>query len=848
MSTNDFLSHVMRALSWIDNGSGPAILIYDECNIIKYISKRVEYWTGFTSAEVAGEHIGFLLSKDVERKSIAYLDQHPVKPINLYLRTKYSPPLIRYFQLSCQQDGCDLLNIAHLSELTEDLPSQRQTFLMQSAINNVDRPVIILDKERKIVFANHAFSHEFGYEDSETTGKEVSTLLASNHMEVDEYENYAHKTWGMTKICFEPLLRHKNGQDSRFNVTSHPIHNSGELELDGYSIDVFNHITRERQLHQLERDVLHALTSGLSFHGFGDYLCTRVGLILPDVTSSILLLDAEKKLRSWAVGELPSDFSRMVDGLAAGENVGSCGTAAWRGEPVLCNDIQTDPLWSDLKHFALEHNIHSCWSYPIIRRNGSVAGTFAFYATKSELLQTLPENIIATCASLCSLAIEREETQKRMEQLEKFDSLTGLPNRLCLKEYLKNQLESFPTRFITILSIGLRRFKEINEMQGHNVGDYILTILAHRFQHEFTPPGFVSRAGGDVFVIIIPGCTHKDIIGIAEHLTLLVTRTIEVNNYLITPSASIGICYTNATKEEQSVEMLLSNAEKAMFQAKESNTSYLFFDPDINDKIMERLLMGIELKSALASNLLTLNYQPQVNACDESVYGLEALCRWFSPKLGHVSPDRFIPLAEDLGLIDSLGRWTISEVCRQVSQWTRQGICVPGVSINLSPVNFQLSGLPEFITSQLTKYNIPGSILTIEVTERSVMTLTPEMKLQIEAIKKLGISLSIDDFGTGYSNLANLSNLPVDEIKIDRSFTMNSHKERTLSLIEAIIKIGSSLSLRVVAEGVETLEQKELLNNYKCPILQGYYFSKPLNAIDTTKYLQSIQDKQKESN
>lgn len=600
--------------------------------------------------------------------------------------------------------------------------------------------------------------------------------------------------------------------------------------------------SQEQKVRDLERDMLAALTSGLSFEELGRYLCQRVHEIAPDVLPSLLLVEfSSRTLQSWAVEYLPDHFNAAVAGLAIGEGVGSCGTAAARGTRVLTYEIATDPLWAAHRAIALVHGLHSCWSYPIKRRDGSVAATFAFYSREPRWPSILHERIISACVHLCALAVEREESRRQMNKLVQFDSLTGLPNRGRLNEYVDGLLLRSPDKEMGFFCLDIDRLQDINGTLGHVAGDQALVQLGNALQRALKSGEFLCRAEGDLFVIVISGCTISYAAVMAERLLAAVRMPVTLGGHQLSVSASIGI--SHYPDGELDREALFNNAKNAMYRAKEAGgDTYQFFSPEMNQMARSRLLLGAALKRAIAHQGLTLAYQPQVYTGTGKLHSVEALARWNDPKLGDVPPGRFIVLAEEIGQIDAIGAWALREACRQLAEWRRDGVAVPAVAVNLSPFNFRNRDLPEMVAALLREFGLAGTNLTIEITESAMMALTPSMLEIVHRIRALGVGLSVDDFGTGFSSLSNLMNLPVTEVKIDRSFISKSQEDRRFqAVVAAVIGLGRSLGLAVVAEGVETVGQCELLAAYRCPVSQGYLFSRPLPPSDIPAWLTRLE-------
>lgn len=300
---------------------------------------------------------------------------------------------------------------------------------------------------------------------------------------------------------------------------------------------------------------------------------------------------------------------------------------------------------------------------------------------------------------------------------------------------------------------------------------------------------------------------------------------------------SIGISYETGKDRDY----LLSTAHNAMdYIRKGGGNGWQFFDPAMNVVVKERLQLGAALKRAIASNQLRLVYQPQIFAETGELYGFEALARWNDPVHGHVPPNVFIPLAEETGEIENIGRWVVREACRQLAEWRELSLVIPTLSVNLSALHFRSNQLPDQVSEAMNEFTIPGDQLTVEITESMMMEQDEEIHRRISILRNTGVGLSIDDFGTGFSGLSRLVSLPVTELKIDKSFVDRCLTEtRIKSLLEAITSIGHSLNLMVVAEGVETKEQFELLRSVNCPVIQGYYFSRPIPADEIPQWMRT---------
>lgn len=441
---------------------------------------------------------------------------------------------------------------------------------------------------------------------------------------------------------------------------------------------------------------------------------------------------------------------------------------------------------------------------------------------------------------------EVTETKNRLRQLAYYDSLTALPNRRLFTEQLDLllRLAKRNKEMLSLLFLDLDNFKRINDSLGHSSGDLLLREIAKRLTrcvresdlvaHYVEPrsPIDVSRLGGDEFTVVLNQLDRPESAGlVARRLLEMLSQpiTIEGHEMVITPSIGIAIAPNNA----DTVEGLLKAADTAMYHAKTSGKNkFMYYDTSMDAAGVERLKLENELRRALERKDLELHYQPQVNTVTGTVVGAEALMRWPHPEMGMIPPFKFIPLAEEMGLIGALGEWGLEEACRQMVELQALGLDLPQVSVNVSALQFNQSFIKR-VSEVLNATGLHPRRLQLELTEGIMMDDKDATLRALTHLKELGVQLSIDDFGTGYSSLSYLSRFPLDELKIDRSFVIDFNKsENDASLVIAIIAMARSLRLDLVAEGVETPEQYHFLRTHRANVIQGYLFSKPVPLED----------------
>ena len=437
---------------------------------------------------------------------------------------------------------------------------------------------------------------------------------------------------------------------------------------------------------------------------------------------------------------------------------------------------------------------------------------------------------------------ERKSTEERIEHLAHHDILTGLYNRFSLGERLDQSIliAKREQKQIALVFIDLDKFKNVNDTYGHNIGDKLLKEVAQRIKGVIRENDIAARNGGDEFVVVINDFGRTEFIGyIAEKILNEISLPYHIDNHTLEVTPSIGISvYPN---DGDDGETLLKNADVAMYHAKElGRNNFQLFSQEMLMQIQERLTIEHELSIALKNEELELYYQPQVKADNNYITAVEALVRWRHPVRGLISPEYFITIAEETGLIHPLGSWVLNEACRQLSLWKDAGLVPIRVAVNLSTLQLQSDKLVDIVRSAMLKHKISDNELELEVTESSAME-DPNLAVnQLNALRKLGVSLAIDDFGTGYSSLAYIKQLPIQALKLDRAFVQDiGIEESDTEICAATLALAHNLKLKVVAEGVETELQRDFLITHKCNYLQGYLFSKPLPEPEITELLMS---------
>ena len=423
----------------------------------------------------------------------------------------------------------------------------------------------------------------------------------------------------------------------------------------------------------------------------------------------------------------------------------------------------------------------------------------------------------------------RDAAERRYRHIAMHDPLTGLPNRVMFRQRLSQELARARREgtHVAVLAVGLDRFKQVNDVFGHAAGDELLSAITDRLTDVTRKMDTVARLGGDEFAVVHPGLQHpEDAAHLAGRLVQAMSEPLELSEQQIASTLSIGVAVSSASVHR--ADDLLRCADIALYRAKaEGRSTFRFFEADMDETLRERQRLEHDLRAAIAGDDLTLHYQPQFSVDGCTLEGFEALLRWHHATRGNVSPEDFIPLAEETGLIVGLGEWVLRRACREAAGWEGN----LKVAVNLSPAQFRQEELPATVDSILRETGLPPERLELEITEGVLMSDTDTALVLLNELKALGVKISMDDFGTGYSSLSYLKRFPFDKIKIDRSFVQQLETENEdAAIVRAILAMGHSLGMAATAEGVETSEQMSYLHSEGCDQAQGFHLGRPMPA------------------
>jgi len=584
-----------------------------------------------------------------------------------------------------------------------------------------------------------------------------------------------------------------------------------------------------------------------------------------DVVCKAAVLGGEFTTTSIALEQPGSDFLRNVAASGPGaeqsrmakvaittaypEGHGLTGTAFRSQKPCVSNDYLADKQRSAFHGVVRSTGAQSGAALPLLSRGRSV-GVLLFLSSERNVFTAEVVELLERLAGNVSFALdhfdrveERERAEERIRYLATHDSLTDLPNRSMFNQLLEFSIKTAKRydRQCAVLFIDLDRFKIINDSLGHAAGDALLVEMARRLRDGVRTSDVVARLGGDEFVILLNEITEsQQVAAIARNLLSALSKPLQLGGHECRVTASIGIAgFPDDGTDEQT---LMKNADIAMYLAKEEGKNDIrFFSKEIKAQSLDRLTMETNLRLALERDEFYLDYQPKVDVTTGQISGVEALLRWTHPELGVLPPMRFIPLAEETGLIVAIGRWVMKTACAQNMAWQREGLPPLSMAVNVSPRQFSDENLLHDVDDALAASGMNPNLLQIEITESMVMLNVERAVKLLDAIQARGVRLAIDDFGTGYSSMSMMKRFPIDTIKIDRSFVRDlPQNSEDNAIAQAIIGMGKALGLTIVAEGVETIEQDHFLREHACDEIQGFLFSKPVSPGEISHLLRRI--------
>lgn len=585
-------------------------------------------------------------------------------------------------------------------------------------------------------------------------------------------------------------------------------------------------------LRALQHDVLERLARGRPLQETMNELCRRAEQLVPPVICSVLTVDREGRLHPLAGPSLPEHYSLALDGMRMGPDAGSCGVAAYFGEPIEATDIETDPRWADFRALALPLGLRACWSSPIRASNDRVVGTFAFYYPSCRGASPLDRTIVETCVHLCAIALEQEERKERIRRLAYFDAVTGIANRAAMEQLGESAIAAAVANGFgaAIHCVDLDNFKEINDTLGHRAGDILLKSVGERIAAIVKKGDIVARIGGDEFAVVQShAASPADVGGFAMRLMQAMAAPFDLEEAMATVGVSVGIA--RAPDDGFDLRTLMRKADFALYEAKSSGRGHFrFFDPGIESRISANRRIWQDLKQAVDGGEFELHFQPIVALGVARVCGYEALLRWRHPRDGLRTPEDFLPVATKAGLLYEIGAWILNEACASAAALPPDA----RVSVNVSEVQLEKTGFARDVAAALAGAGMDPSRLEIEIAGPLRLDDNAEILSCLTAIRQLGVSIALDDFGAGGATLAHLRALPVDRVKVGRSLTQAAATDpRTATIVKALVVLAHDLGVATTAEGVETDAQLRMMRQFGCDEIQGFVVSpaQPLSAF-----------------
>lgn len=811
------------------------IVLLDSQLRVRWLNRTAERLCGWRRRHAIGKSLAELVPEPLSRR-FTPRGKHGRSRLDAMLRHPGDIQLQRadgsrvWVSLSLHKIPGTPLRAVYLTDIQIQRNAEARSNLLSIGFDQVNAAILITDAQARILHANRGLRHLLGYSDNQLVGQLLPALVADNAQPGRSTEQLFEPLLAGQPVRSEVYLTHHSSSGVWCEINANPVFD--ENNQLSHLVVVMTDISEARVHAMLLNRILEAMAREVPTNEVMQLLCTELERIAPDILASVVRIDNEGRMRPLAGPSLPAAYIALMDGVAIGPACGCCGTAAWSGKPVISSNIATDPNWEGIAEHALRHGLAACWSTPVEASDGRILGTFACYYRKAREPEPRHLRLIQTCVHLCAVALERDLSRQRIHHLAYHDNLTGLPNRSQLIARAGQALAAaeHEDHGMAVMSLDIERFKQINEVMGQGNGDNLLREIALRIQSVLGAADIAGRLSGDEFALVIAHCDAEQARSISQNLLDRLQAPLTLGQTELRLRAAVGISLF--PDNAKTIPVLMQQADLARMQSKlPGATQARFYSEAMDHAMQQRRALEIRLRQALPDNSLQLHYQPQVNLHDGQLHSVEALARWDHPELGSISPDCFIPLAEECGVIGELGMWVINQACSDLRQWREQGLNVPAVSVNLSPTDFRDPALPTRVKQRIDTHGLQAADLVLEITEVVLLDRHPDTLRTLRTLAQLGVRLSLDDFGTGYSSFNYLRELPVSEIKLDQSFVADMDSDPVAeALAEAVCRIGAALQLAVVAEGVTTAQQIDKLRQFGFTAAQGFHYTCALQA------------------
>ena len=588
---------------------------------------------------------------------------------------------------------------------------------------------------------------------------------------------------------------------------------------------------------KFQNTVLELIARGKPLRQTLEQMCFGIEALIENSRVMVCSVDNAGMIHMLAAPSLPTSYTYALDGVVVGPEIGSCGSAIYNNVSVTVHDIENDPKWAAYKHLVLPMGLLACSSVPVINDADEVIGALAIYFLKKHTPTTEEGDILKAGAQLCKLAMMREMRILNYERRATVDVLTGLPNRSAFDDALSQLRCELPGSW-ALFVIDVDNLKVTNDTFGHDVGDFLISTIATRVSATLAPD-ITFRTGGDEFTVIIQN--HKalyDLDHTADLIFEALSSPIDYDGQTILPRATIGGAVLSALDTQP--QIVRRNADFALYHAKENaRGSFVRYQANLGTSILHRRNSIKEVREALEEKRITAHYQPIIRLDTGEVVGFEALSRMTTLSGDILSAAMFQESFSDVHIASEITQYMLSIVAQDIRHWLDLGLPVQHVGVNVTAADFYVGDLAAFVSKTFSDYNVPLNHLIIEVTENAYIGQRDDVVASgIRNLRLLGVRVALDDFGTGFAALAHLLTVPVDIIKIDRSFVCRlAPGDPSVAIVKGILQIARDLNIRLVAEGVETLELSETLQKMGCQLGQGYAFSKAVDCEKATEIL-----------